>query len=184
MVVLVGVVVVVVVVIIEVVVVAAEVVRFLLVWGRKAPLVVVVVRVVLVVVVVVVVQLTDGLTRRNVPRVTPGSGSSSNGGTSSGSSSIRKRREADALRGGVGQESTSRVNQSIKSTKRHTSTREATSQRNHTGSKPRDAKRCRLGGRRASRASVSLRDSLYVYTLFTEARKKLPRKTTSDVSSS
>jgi len=29
-----------------------------------------------------------------------------------------------------------------------------------------------------------LRDSLYVYTLFTEARKKLPRKTTSDVSSS
>jgi len=69
--------------------------------------------------------------------------------------------------------------QSIKSSKRHTGTREATSQRNHTGSKPRDAKRRRLGGLRASRASVSLRDSLYVYTLFTEAREKLPRKTTS-----
>jgi len=77
------------------------------------------------------------------------------------------------------------INQPIKSSKRHTSTREATSQRNHTGSKPRDAKRRAglLGGLRASRASVSLRDSLYVYTLFTEARKKLPRKTTSDVSS-
>jgi len=36
--------------------------------------------------------------------------------------------------------------QSIKSSKRHTSTREATSQRIHTGSKPRDAKRRRLGG--------------------------------------
>jgi len=33
------------------------------------------------------------------------------------------------------------INQSIKSSKRHTSTREATSQRNHTGSKTRDAKR-------------------------------------------
>jgi len=63
------------------------------------------------------------------------------------------------------------INQSIKSSKRHTSTREATSQRNHTGSKPRDAKRRRLGGLRASRASISLRDSLYVNTLFTEARK-------------
>jgi len=73
------------------------------------------------------------------------------------------------------------INQSIKSSKRHTSTREATSQRNHTGSKHRDAKRRRLGGLRASRASVSLRDSLYVYTVFTEARKKMPRKTTSDV---
>ena len=61
--------------------------------------------------------------------------------------------------------------QSIKSSKRHTGTREATSQRNHTGSKPRDAKRRRLGGLRASRASVGLRDSLYVYTLFTEARE-------------
>jgi len=69
------------------------------------------------------------------------------------------------------------INQSIKSSKRHTSTKEATSQRNHTGSNPRDAKRRRLGGLRASRASASasLRDSLYVYTLFTEARKKLPR---------
>jgi len=80
------------------------------------------------------------------------------------------------------------INQSIKSSKRHTSTREATSQRNHTGknSKRRDAKRRRLGGLRASRASVSLRDSLYVYKLFTEACEKLPRtrKTTSDVSSS
>jgi len=76
------------------------------------------------------------------------------------------------------------INQSIKSSKRHTSTREATSQLNYTGSKPRDAQRRRLGGLRASRASVSLRDSLFVYTLFTEARKKLPRKTTSDVSSS
>ena len=76
------------------------------------------------------------------------------------------------------------INQSIKSSKRHTSTREATSQRNHTGSKPRDAKRRRLGGLRASRASASLRDSLYVYALFTEARKKLPRRTTSDVSRS
>ena len=59
-------------------------------------------------------------------------------------------------------------------------TREATSQRNHTSSKPRNAKRRRLGGLRASRASVSLRDSLFVYKLFTEARKKLPRKTASD----
>jgi len=58
------------------------------------------------------------------------------------------------------------VNQSIKSSKRHTSTREATSQRSHMGSKPRDAKRRRLGGLRASRASVSLRDSLFVCTLF------------------
>jgi len=63
------------------------------------------------------------------------------------------------------------INQSIKSSKRHTSTREATSQRNHTGSKPRDAKRRRLGGLRASRASISLRDSLHVYMLVTEARK-------------
>ena len=58
-----------------------------------------------------------------------------------------------------------------KSSKRHTSTREATFQHNHTGSKPRDAKRRRLGGLRASRASVSLRDSLDVYTLFTKARE-------------
>jgi len=52
------------------------------------------------------------------------------------------------------------INQSTKTSERHTSTREATSQRNHTGSKPRDAKRRRLGGLRASRASASLRDSL------------------------
>jgi len=37
------------------------------------------------------------------------------------------------------------INQSIKPSKRHTSTKEATSQRNHTGSKLRDAKRRRLG---------------------------------------
>jgi len=41
---------------------------------------------------------------------------------------------------------------------------------------PADAKRRRLGGLRAS-----LRDSLYVYTLFTKAREKLLRKTTSQV---
>jgi len=73
------------------------------------------------------------------------------------------------------------VNQSInqsESSKSHTSTREATSQHNHTGSKPSVAKRRRLGGLRASRASVSLRDSLHIYTLFTEARKKCRRKPT------
>jgi len=63
------------------------------------------------------------------------------------------------------------INQSIKSSKRHTSTREAASQRNHTGSKPRDAERRRLGGLSASRASVSLRDSLYVYTLLLKRAK-------------
>ena len=59
----------------------------------------------------------------------------------------------------------STINQSIKFSKRHTSTREAISQRNHTGCKPRNAKSRRLGGLRASRASVSLlRDSPSMFT--------------------
>jgi len=62
------------------------------------------------------------------------------------------------------------INQS-NSSKSHTSTREAPSQHHHTGSKPRVAKRRRLGGLIASRASVSLRDSLHIYTLSTEARE-------------
>ena len=49
------------------------------------------------------------------------------------------------------------INQS-KSSKSHASTREATSQHDHTGSKPRVAKQRRLEGLRASRASISLRD--------------------------
>jgi len=55
-----------------------------------------------------------------------------------------------------------RVNQikSSKSKEPHTGTREATSQHHHTGSKPCVAKRRRLGGLKANRASVSLRDSL------------------------
>jgi len=64
------------------------------------------------------------------------------------------------------------INQSIKSSKRHTSTREATSQRNHTGSKPRDAKRRRLGGLRVSRASASLCVTRSMFTRFLQKRAK------------
>jgi len=67
-----------------------------------------------------------------------------------------------------GRVSSQSINQS-KSSKSHTSTREATSQHHHTGGKPCVAKQRRLGGLRAKRASVSLRDSLNICTLFKEA---------------
>ena len=60
---------------------------------------------------------------------------------------------------------------SSKSHTRHTSTREAVSQHHHMGSKPCVAKHRRLGGLRTNRASVSLRDSLKMCTLSTEARE-------------
>jgi len=64
------------------------------------------------------------------------------------------------------------INQSIKSSKRHTSTREATSQRNHTGSKTHDAKRRRLGGLRASRASASFCVTRSLFTRFYRSAQK------------
>jgi len=60
------------------------------------------------------------------------------------------------------------INQSIKTLNEpHASTREATSQHHHTGSKPCVAKRRRLGWLMASRASYSLN----MCTLSTEARE-------------
>jgi len=75
----------------------------------------------------------------------------------------------------------------------HTSTstiaiREATSQHHHTGGKPCVAKRRRLGGLRAKRSSVSLRDSLNscVARFFRSARncRGKPPQAASGVSSS
>jgi len=66
------------------------------------------------------------------------------------------------------QNSLESIDQSTKLLKEpHTSTREATFQHHHAGSKPFVgltcvAKRRRLGGLRANRASVSLRDSLNI----------------------
>ena len=64
------------------------------------------------------------------------------------------------------------INQILKAPHEHKRSHTPPQPHGHTGSKPRDAKRRRLGGLRASRASASLRDSPCVYTLFTEARKK------------
>ena len=79
------------------------------------------------------------------------------------------------------------INQSIKfSIKRHTSTKEATSQRNHTGSKPqpRDAKRRRLGGlrERVAQALACVTRSLFTRFLQKRAKNCREKNHLSDVS--